>query len=590
MGITACSVILHVERGRSPKTSVLRSRTSRTPPSHHPGLGPAPGLPGSARGAGSKVRHGRSSGGQGEAGTGPARAWQRVPGRLGGAGTRGVQGAPVARCWGRPPRRAVRQGPGLGQPRGRRGATLSLRPPPSFPPARPAAEISSRGNYADPSRGSSPRPRSPPPPLRWGAGARPRRRGGAGSLDREVAGGRGDVVLPCDAALRPAIPSAPRARARALSRGTSCCCPATRAHPPPRNPRSIPASAGRWSLPGSSYVSFAAPSWSAPERSRRSPTSPKVLDECQNQRACHLLVNSRVFGPDLCPGSSKYLLVSFKCQPNELKNKTVCEDHELKLHCHESKFLNIYSATYGRRTQERDVCTSEAGRLPPFDCLSYSALHVLSRRCYGKQRCKVLVNNHHFGSPCLPGVKKYLSVFYACVPKNILTAIDPSVANIKPSVKQKDGDYGVDLDPREPRILRKDGVIVSHSLAAFAYIRVGVCAVRCGWSQRCCPGLGLCITHLPGRTPVSMGLGPGEDRQLLRALTCSLLYSPPRESRPAVRVQRLHRSGAHAVCVGHQSVLHQGPPGAAAGQGAPGARKRQGRGGQPGRGGGGGLL
>ncbi|XP_043748620.1 protein eva-1 homolog C isoform X4 [Cervus elaphus] len=589
MGITACSVILHVERGRSPKTSVLRSRTSRTPPSHHPGLGPAPGLPGSARGAGSKVRHGRSSGGQGEAGTGPARAWQRVPGRLGGAGTRGVQGAPVARCWGRPPRRAVRQGPGLGQPRGRRGATLSLRPPPSFPPARPAAEISSRGNYADPSRGSSPRPRSPPPPLRWGAGARPRRRGGAGSLDREVAGGRGDVVLPCDAALRPAIPSAPRARARALSRGTSCCCPATRAHPPPRNPRSIPASAGRWSLPGSSYVSFAAPSWSAPERSRRSPTSPKVLDECQNQRACHLLVNSRVFGPDLCPGSSKYLLVSFKCQPNELKNKTVCEDHELKLHCHESKFLNIYSATYGRRTQERDVCTSEAGRLPPFDCLSYSALHVLSRRCYGKQRCKVLVNNHHFGSPCLPGVKKYLSVFYACVPKNILTAIDPSVANIKPSVKQKDGDYGVDLDPREPRILRKDGVIVSHSLAAFAYIR-GVCAVRCGWSQRCCPGLGLCITHLPGRTPVSMGLGPGEDRQLLRALTCSLLYSPPRESRPAVRVQRLHRSGAHAVCVGHQSVLHQGPPGAAAGQGAPGARKRQGRGGQPGRGGGGGLL
>ncbi|XP_030893102.1 protein eva-1 homolog C [Leptonychotes weddellii] len=44
-------------------------------------------------------------------------------------------------------------------------------------------------------------------------------------------------------------------------------------------------------------------------------TLQKVLDECQNQRACHLLVNSRVFGPDLCPGSSKYLLVSFKCQP-----------------------------------------------------------------------------------------------------------------------------------------------------------------------------------------------------------------------------------------------------------------------------------
>ncbi|XP_032249184.1 protein eva-1 homolog C isoform X7 [Halichoerus grypus] len=143
-------------------------------------------------------------------------------------------------------------------------------------------------------------------------------------------------------------------------------------------------------------------------------TLQKVLDECQNQRACHLLVNSRVFGPDLCPGSSKYLLVSFKCQPNELKNKTVCEDQELKLHCHHSKFLNIYWASYGRRTQERDICSSEAERLPPFDCLSYSALQVLSRRCYGKQRCKIMVNNHHFGSPCPPGVKQYLTVTYAC--------------------------------------------------------------------------------------------------------------------------------------------------------------------------------
>ncbi|XP_073890233.1 protein eva-1 homolog C isoform X9 [Macaca fascicularis] len=107
-------------------------------------------------------------------------------------------------------------------------------------------------------------------------------------------------------------------------------------------------------------------------------TFQKVLDECQNQRACHLLVNSRVFGPDLCPGSSKYLLVSFKCQPNELKNKTVCEDQELKLHCHESKFLNIYSATYGRRTQEKDICSSEAERLPPFAHPERAALLFVS--------------------------------------------------------------------------------------------------------------------------------------------------------------------------------------------------------------------
>ncbi|XP_031220226.1 protein eva-1 homolog C isoform X2 [Mastomys coucha] len=153
-----------------------------------------------------------------------------------------------------------------------------------------------------------------------------------------------------------------------------------------------------------------------------STTLQKVLDECQNQRACHLLVNSRVFGPDLCPGSSKYLLVSFKCQPNELKNKTVCEDQELKLHCHESKFLNIYSAAYGRRTQQRDICSSGAELLPPF------------------------------------------------VPKNILTAVDPAIANLNPSLKKDDG-YGIKFNPSGSRVVRKDGIIVSNSLAAFAYIR-----------------------------------------------------------------------------------------------------------------------
>ncbi|XP_040476962.1 protein eva-1 homolog C isoform X3 [Ursus maritimus] len=277
-------------------------------------------------------------------------------------------------------------------------------------------------------------------------------------------------------------------------------------------------------------------------------TLQKVLDECQSRRACHLLVNSRVFGPDLCPGSSKYLLVSFKCQPNELKNKTVCEDQELKLHCHPSKFLNIYSASYGRRMQETDICSSGAERLPPFDCLSYSALQVLSRRCYGKQRCKITVNNHHFGRPCLPGVKKYLTVSYACdsrglstwkslchlydpssssqrlgvprtarhrgeiegtcaqdqafrchlflVPKNILSAIDPAIANLKPSLKQKDDEYGINFDPREPRVLRKDGVIVSNSLAAFAYIRAHPERAALLFVSSVCIGLALTLCAL----------------------------------------------------------------------------------------------
>ncbi|KAJ7400106.1 protein eva-1 C isoform X2 [Pitangus sulphuratus] len=105
----------------------------------------------------------------------------------------------------------------------------------------------------------------------------------------------------------------------------------------------------------------------------------------------------------------------------EYKTKSACENQELKLHCQESKFLIIYSATYGRWAQEESVCSAEAEHIPPF------------------------------------------------VPKFILTAVNPLVPDNKSSTKQNDG---VDLDPKESRFPKKDGIIVSSNyLATFAYIR-----------------------------------------------------------------------------------------------------------------------
>uniref|UniRef100_A0A669R643 Eva-1 homolog C n=1 Tax=Phasianus colchicus TaxID=9054 RepID=A0A669R643_PHACC len=154
------------------------------------------------------------------------------------------------------------------------------------------------------------------------------------------------------------------------------------------------------------------------------PTSlQKVLDECQNLRSCQLLVNSRVFGPDLCPGTTKFLLVSFKCKPTEYKTKSACENQELKLHCQESKFLIIYSATYGSWAHKDNICSAQAERVPQF------------------------------------------------VPKFILTAVNHLVTHNNSSVKQNDGERGIDIDPKESRSPKKDGTIVSNSLATFAYIR-----------------------------------------------------------------------------------------------------------------------
>ncbi|NXF82987.1 EVA1C protein, partial [Sclerurus mexicanus] len=60
--------------------------------------------------------------------------------------------------------------------------------------------------------------------------------------------------------------------------------------------------------------------------------------------------------------------------------------------------------------------------------------------------------------------------FVFAVPKFILTAVNPLVPDNKSSIKQNDG---VDLDPKETRLPKKDGVIVVSSdyLATFAYIR-----------------------------------------------------------------------------------------------------------------------
>ncbi|NXG11535.1 EVA1C protein, partial [Sakesphorus luctuosus] len=59
--------------------------------------------------------------------------------------------------------------------------------------------------------------------------------------------------------------------------------------------------------------------------------------------------------------------------------------------------------------------------------------------------------------------------FVFAVPKFILTAVNTLVPDNKSSPKQNDG---ADLDPKESRLPKKDGTIVSSNyLATFAYIR-----------------------------------------------------------------------------------------------------------------------
>uniref|UniRef100_A0A3B5LUU4 SUEL-type lectin domain-containing protein n=1 Tax=Xiphophorus couchianus TaxID=32473 RepID=A0A3B5LUU4_9TELE len=153
----------------------------------------------------------------------------------------------------------------------------------------------------------------------------------------------------------------------------------------------------------------------------------KILSECQNLRDCQLPVSHLLFGKDPCPGKNKYLHVNYKCKPTEHKTQVVCEGETIILHCKTPNVLIIYAAVYGRGLGQTDTCPSLSARPPPFECLNYDAVQVVSKSCYSKQKCTIAVGNQTFRDPCFPGTRKYLSVLYSCVPKSLLKEADPNI-------------------------------------------------------------------------------------------------------------------------------------------------------------------
>nr|XP_015194541.1 PREDICTED: protein eva-1 homolog A isoform X1 [Lepisosteus oculatus] len=150
----------------------------------------------------------------------------------------------------------------------------------------------------------------------------------------------------------------------------------------------------------------------------------KMLDECQDRRSCHVLVNSRLFGIDPCPSNSKYLIVWYKCRPNEYKNKVACEGDKMRLSCKRSMVIAIYSAFFGRSQEGTLECPYVNSRVPAVECQTGTALQIMTDRCHGKRICSVHATSREFGDPCYSGIHKYLNVIYTCVPKKLLEDID----------------------------------------------------------------------------------------------------------------------------------------------------------------------
>ncbi|XP_030902524.1 protein eva-1 homolog C isoform X2 [Melopsittacus undulatus] len=155
----------------------------------------------------------------------------------------------------------------------------------------------------------------------------------------------------------------------------------------------------------------------------------KMLDECQDRRSCQFLVNSRLFGADPCPGTGKYLIVWYKCRPNEYKSKVACEDDKLRLSCKKSMVIAIYSAIFGRTQGGSLECPYQNLGMPMIECQSATALQLMIKRCHGKRRCSIYASTYEFGDPCYPGIRKHLNVIYTCVPKKLLHETQPRPTN-----------------------------------------------------------------------------------------------------------------------------------------------------------------
>ncbi|KAJ8266669.1 hypothetical protein GJAV_G00133260 [Gymnothorax javanicus] len=199
----------------------------------------------------------------------------------------------------------------------------------------------------------------------------------------------------------------------------------------------------------------------------------KLLAECQGHRDCQLLVNKHVFGCDPCPGTSKCLHVSYKCKPTEHKKKVGCEGQRLLLHCKHPRVLNVYAAAYGRMMGDEETCSSDDKEPLLFECLFHGAVDLVAKACYAKQRCVIAINNQNFRDPCFPGIRKYLTVLYACVPQPLLREADPSAFNVpKPtSATKQNNNSGIPLYPKGSRLPNNRRLFLSNSLMAYGYIK-----------------------------------------------------------------------------------------------------------------------
>nr|XP_055043507.1 uncharacterized protein LOC129430375 [Misgurnus anguillicaudatus] len=184
-----------------------------------------------------------------------------------------------------------------------------------------------------------------------------------------------------------------------------------------------------------------------------------LTTQCDGKQNCFIVVGNTAF-TDPCPGTYKYLNVSYECilppppppPPPTVpsKNQVTCESNTTHLSCDHGT-IKVLSANYGRTDSKTCSSGRPAGQISNAKCTQNTTLSVLTTQCDGKQNCSVAVGNMAFTDPC-PGTYKYLNVSYECImppppsapPKDLLSC-ESETAHLscaQGTIKVLSGNYG----------------------------------------------------------------------------------------------------------------------------------------------------
>lgn len=167
---------------------------------------------------------------------------------------------------------------------------------------------------------------------------------------------------------------------------------------------------------------------------------------CREKQECRFEVSPKFLKEDKCPGVQRYLDIAYKCRPNKFYTRVVCENDKLRIRCHKSLRIIIFSAFFGSSSSGSDRCPEDTHRKYE-DCEASFATETAMNSCHGRRKCTLSADSIAFGiTGCSSKARIFLKVIYTCVPKDSLQDLEFQ--------EESDADYpGIFKEPDVSEIL-----------------------------------------------------------------------------------------------------------------------------------------